>query len=408
MTDAQRARNKVHTRGKRSDVRVAVIGGGVIGLAIAWALAADGCAVEVHDNQPGLGASHAAAGMLAPVCEAAYEEPELLALGLASVQAWPEFAARLTQASGVDVGLREQGALWVGFDTDDAIGLRRIADLLARHDLRHNRLSSREARALEPALSPRISSALQVPGDHSVDNRQVVRALLAAAERAGVRIHRQRVGLVTVDGRAVGVRRVDEGGDLNPATAPVHEADLVVLAAGDGSAHVLGLPDCARYPVRPVKGQILRLGGATGLIERTVRATVHGEKVYLVPRGNGEVVIGATMEEVGADLTVTAGAAHHLLRTAIEVVPEVAELELVEALARCRPGTPDNGPLIGYTPLPGLLVATGHGRGGVLLAPTTSDAVRRLVSDLPMSGVIEPFAPQRFSRSAHDTTEAIA
>ena len=407
MTDAQRARTKVHTPGERSDVRVAVIGGGVIGLSIAWALAQDGCAVEVHDDQPGLGASHAAAGMLAPVCEAAYEEPELLALGLASVQAWPEFAARLTQASGVDVGLREEGSLWVGFDTDDAIGLGRVADLLTRHDLQHCRLSSREARALEPALSPRTSSALQVPGDHSVDNRQVVRALLAAAERAGVRIHRQRVGLVTVDGRAVGVRRVDVG-DLNSATAPVHEADLVVLAAGDGSAHVPGLPDCARYPVRPVKGQILRLGGATGLLERTVRATVHGEKVYLVPRGNGELVVGATMEEVGADFTATAGAVHHLLRTAIEVVPEVAELELVEALARCRPGTPDNGPLIGYTPLPGLLVATGHGRGGVLLAPTTSDALHRLVSDLPMSGVIEPFAPQRFSRSAHDITEGIA
>src|SRR5665647_1703969 len=356
------------------------------------------------DDLPGLGASHAAAGMLAPVCEAAYEEPELLALGLASVQAWPEFAARLTQASGVDVGLREEGSLWVGFDTDDAIGLGRVADLLTRHDLQHRRLSSREARALEPALSPRTSSALQVPGDHSVDNRQVVRALLAAAERAGVRIHRQRVGLVTVDGRAVGVRRVDVG-DLNSATGPVHEADLVVLAAGDGSAHVPGLPDCARYPVRPVKGQILRLAGATGLLERTVRATVHGEKVYLVPRGNGEVVVGATMEEVGADLTVTAGAVHHLLRTAIEVVPEVAELELVESLARCRPNTPDNGPLIGYTPLPGLLVATGHGRGGVLLAPTTSDAFHRLVSDLPVPEVIEPFAPQRFSRSAHDVTE---
>jgi glycine oxidase len=390
-----------------TDLRIAVIGGGVIGLSIAWTLAQDGFAVEIHDDRPGLGASHAAAGMLAPISEASYEEPELLALGLASLRAWPEFAARLTHASGIDVGLRQEGSLLVGFDMDDTAGLARIADLLTRHDLQYDRLTSREAKALEPALSPRTRSALHVPGDHSVDNRLVVRALLTAAERSGVRFHRQRVGLVTVDGRAVGVRRADVD-EPDHLTAPVHKADLVVLAAGDASADVPGLPDDARPPVRPVKGQILRLGGAAGLLGRTVRATVHGEHVYLVPRRHGELVVGATSEEVGADLTVTAGAVHQLLRTAIEVVPEVAELELVEALARCRPGTPDNGPLIGPSTLPGLLVATGHYRGGFLLAPATGDAIHRLISDLPVSGLVEPFAPQRFSRSAHDVTEGIA
>jgi glycine oxidase len=394
-------------------LRVAVIGGGVIGLSIAWTLAQDGCTVEVHDEEPGRGASHAAAGMLAPVSEAAYEEPELLTLGLASLQAWPGFAARLNHASGIDVGLRQQGSLLVGFDADDAIALARVADLLTRHDLAYHHLSSREARAMEPALSPRTRSALQVPGDYSVDNRQVVRALLAAAESAGVRFHRQRVGLVIVDGRAVGVRRVEDGGSsagtaTAPATTTVHEADIIVLAAGAGSAQVPGLPDCARPPVRPVKGQILRLGGAASLLERTVRATVHGEHVYLVPRSHGELVVGATSEEVGGDVTVTAGAVHQLLRTAITVVPEVAELELVETLARSRPGTPDNGPLIGPTALPGLLMATGHFRGGVLLAPATSDAIRRLVQDLPMPGDVEPFAPQRFSRSTNNVTEGTA
>jgi glycine oxidase len=391
---------------KPIDRRIAVVGGGVIGLSIAWTLAQDGYAVEIHDDQPGLGASHAAAGMLAPISEASYEEPQLLALGLVSLQAWPEFAARLTHASGMDVGLREEGSLLVGFDMDDAVGLARIADLLTRHDLQFHRLGSREAHALEPALSPRTRSALHVPGDISVDNRWVVRALVAAAERAGVRFHRQRVCLVTVDGRAVGVRRLDVEESHRP-TAAVHKADLVVLAAGAGSAHVPGLPDYARPPVRPVKGQILRLGGAAGLLGRTVRATVHGDRVYLVPRSHGELVVGATSEEVGADLSVTAGAVHQLLRTAIEVVPEVAELELVEALARSRPGTPDNGPLIGPSLLPGLLVATGHFRGGVLLAPATSDAIHRLVSGLPVSGVVEPFAPQRFSRSAQDVREGI-
>jgi glycine oxidase len=392
---------------ERTGPRVAVIGGGVIGLSIAWTLARDGCAVEIHDDQPGLGASHAAAGMLAPISETSYEEPQLLAHGLASLQAWPEFADRLTRASGMDVGLRKEGSLLVGFDMDDSVGLARIADLLTHHDLQYHRLSSREAHALEPARSPRTRSALNIPSDISVDNRLVVRALLTAADRAGVRFHRQRVGVVIVDGRAVGVRRVEPGESDQTAT-PIHQADLILLAAGAGSAHVPGLPDFARPAVRPVKGQILRLGGAAGLLGRTIRATVHGEHVYLVPRSHGELVVGATSEEVGADLTVTAGAVHQLLRTAIEVVPEVAELELVEALARCRPGTPDNGPMIGPSPLPGLLVATGHYRSGVLLAPATSDAVHRLVANLPLPGVVEAFAPQRFSRSAHHVTEDIA
>jgi glycine oxidase len=160
--------------------------------------------------------------------------------------------------------------------------------------------------------------------------------------------------------------------------------------------------------VRPVKGQSIRLAGAADLLERTIRATVHGERVYLVPRSNGELVVGATNEEVGPDLTVTAGAVQQLLRNAIEVVPEIAELELVESLARSRPGTPDNGPLIGESALPGLLLATGHYRAGVLLAPATSDAIHRLVSNLPMSEIVKSFAPQRFSRSAADVKASIA
>jgi glycine oxidase len=420
MTDVQPTTTKANAPRERTDVRVAIVGGGVIGLSIAWALAQDGHSVEVFDDQPGLGASYAAAGMLAPVSEVMYEEPELLALGLASLQAWPEFAARLTQASGMDVGMRQQGSMLVGFNADDAVALTRAGELLSRHELPNRRLTSREARTLEPALSPRTSSALLVPGDHSVDNRKLVSALLEAAERAGVQVHRQRVSVVTVDGQAVGVRRVDLAADAADAavvvagdvahrpTAPLHEADLVILAAGPGSADVPGLLKSVRPPVRPVKGQSVRLAGANGLLERTIRATVHGERVYLVPRNHGELVVGATSEEVEPHLTVTAGAVHQLLRKAIEVVPEVSELELVESLARFRPGTPDNGPLIGRSTLPGLLVATGHYRAGILLAPATSDAIRRLVSDLPLPGVAEPFAPQRFSRSTHDVKENIA
>jgi glycine oxidase len=368
--------------------RVAVVGGGVIGLSAAWRLASSGCGVELFDDRPGQGASHAAAGMLAPVSETGYGEDELLAAGLDSVAAWPDFAARLEAASGVAVGFRPSGSLLVGHDPDDARALRRHAELLARHDLPVELLTSRQARALEPALSPRTTSALLVPGDHSVDNRALVRALRVAAERAGVRERPFRVAVDLADGRVAGVRGPD--GQRYPA-------DVVVVAAGAGSVDVPGLPAACVPAVRPIKGQILRLTGAAGLLTRTVRALVAGVAVYLVPRESGEVVVGATTEDVGLDGRVTAGAVHDLLRAAIAVVPEVAELELAETLARFRPGTPDNAPLIGHGGVDGLLLATGHYRGGVLLAPVTADALVALVHGREVPAAVRPLAPRRFA-----------
>jgi glycine oxidase len=368
--------------------RVAVIGGGVVGLSVAWQLAASGCAVDLFDDRPGHGASHAAAGMLAPVSETGYGEEELLAVGLDGVAAWPVFAARLEAASGVAVGFRPSGSLLVGHDPDDARALRRHAELLTRHGLAVEQLTSRQARALEPALSPRTTSALLAPGDHSVDNRAVVRALRVAAGRAGVRERAHRVAVDVADGRAVGVRAPD--GTRYPA-------DVVVLAAGAWSPDVPGLPAGCVPPVRPIKGQILRLTGTAGLLTRTVRALVGGVPVYLVPRGSGEIVVGATSEDVGLDRRVTAGAVHDLLRAAIAVVPEVAELELAESLARFRPGTPDNAPLIGPGGVEGLLLATGHYRGGVLLAPVTAAAVVALVHGGEVPASVRPLSPRRFA-----------
>jgi glycine oxidase len=368
---------------------VAVVGGGVIGLSCAWQLAESGCQVELFDPAPGQGASHAAAGMLAPVSEATYGEEALLAAGLASAQAWPRFAAHLIEASGIDVGLRQEGSLLVGHDPDDAQQLRRLGALLERHGLEAEPLTARQARSLEPALSPRTASALSVPGDHSVDNRRLVTALTVAAERAGTRLHRGPAQPVMQGGAVVGVR--------HPGASAVHRADLVVLAAGVATSSVAGLPAHALPPVRPVKGQILRLRGAAGLLSRTVRALVSGVPVYLVPRADGELVVGATTEDVGLDRRVTAGAVLELLRAAAAVVPEVGELELGEALARFRPATPDNLPAVGLTDVPALAVATGHHRGGVLLAPLTAQAVVSLALGRPAPAAAGPLSPTRFA-----------
>jgi glycine oxidase len=231
------------------------------------------------------------------------------------------------------------------------------------------RLTPREARALEPGLTPRLRGAVHVPGDHSIDARALHAALSVAAEKAGVRLVRCRVGAVrTEGGRAAGLH-LDDGTDL--------AADTVVLALGAWSGSLPGVPP---LPIRPVKGQILRLRGAAGLVEGTVRALVRGRQVYLVPCTKDGLIVGATVEDKGFDATVTAGAVHDLLRDAIEVVPGVSELELVETLVRWRPGSPDNAPLLGESGLPGLLLATGHYRNGVLLAPITGDIIADLVA----------------------------
>ncbi len=227
--------------------------------------------------------------------------------------------------------------------------------------------------------------------DHQVDSRRLVDALLAAGDGEGVSVHRQRATALRLDGdRVVGVTLAD-GHALEAAT--------VVLAAGCWSAQLDGLPSSARPPVRPVKGQILRLRGPADapLLTRTVRGLVHGTSVYVVPRADGEVVVGATVEERGFDVTVTAGSVYELLRDAVEIVPGVAELELVEARAGLRPGSPDNAPLLGPSAVDGLVLATGHYRHGVLLTPVTADSITEVLVTGRAPDVIAPFSPLRFA-----------
>jgi len=365
---------------------VAVIGGGVIGLAIAWRAAQRGLSVCVLERgELGAGASHVAAGMLAPVTEADPGELALLQLGLRSARAWPAFAEQLAQAAGVDPGLRRSGALVVARDRDEAEALERELALRIDLGLDVQPLLPSAARRLEPALAPTVRLALDVPGDHSADPRAVVIALAQAARRAGVTL-RTGTAVERVEragGAVTGV--VVAGGEVVPAAR-------IVVAAGAWTGAIGGLP---RIPLRPVKGQILRLRdpAGAGLLERIVRF----EGGYLVPRGDGRYVLGATMEERGFDTTVTAGGLYELLRDASELVPGVHELIIEEMAAGLRPATPDNAPVLGRDgELEGLVWATGHHRNGILLAPATGALV---AGALDGDDVPPAFSARRFARA---------
>ncbi len=347
---------------------IAVVGGGVIGLAIAFRLATAGLGrISVYDpelSSPApIQSSWAAAGMLAPVTEVHYGEEALLTLTLASRDRWAAFADQVHNASGIDPGYRVEGTLSVARDGDDLARLEEVAVFQTKLGLEVTRLRAGEVRQLEPALSPRVRAGFLVTGDHSVDNRALVLGLRQACLRAGVELVPQQV------------RDLSE---LNAGT--------VVVAAGAASGRLVpGLP------VRPVKGQLLHLRGEP-LLTRTVR----GIDTYLVPRADGRLIVGATVEEKGDDLTSTAGGVHDLLRAAYELLPGVTELAFTEAVVGSRPGTADNAPLLGRID-ERLVIATGHYRNGILLAPVTADLVLELLATgrMPVLGV--PFSSDRFA-----------
>ena len=363
-----------------------VIGGGVIGLTCAWRAALAGVDTVVVDAGSAERASEVAAGMLAPIGEASWGEGDLLAAGIASAAAWPAFAAELTEASGIDVPYRRSGALHVALDRDELAELRRVHELHERLGLDATWRRASECRQLEPGLAPSVAGGFDVPGEAEVDPRVTVAALRAAAIAAGVRISDGvRVeGLLLERGSVAGVE-LSGGEELR--------GGRVLVATGARAGERLhGAPDPA--PVRPVKGEILRLRAASG--ERPCERIVVTERVYVVPRGGDEVVVGATVEDRGFDLRVTAGGVHELLREAYRVLPEIAELELIECGAGLRPGTPDNAPVIGATRLDGLLIAGGHYRNGILLAPFTADVITALLTGVAPPAEAAALSPARF------------
>ncbi|TDC62106.1 glycine oxidase ThiO [Actinomadura sp. GC306] len=374
-------------------MEIVIIGAGVVGLATGWRAAAAGAAVTLVDPAPGGGASSVAAGMLTPVSEVTYGEEPLLRLGLDSRDRYGAFVAELEEATGLETAYRTDGILQVAFDSDDLTyldDLRRFQESLG---IAAEALTGRECRRVEPMLAPGVRGGLLAPRDGSVDPRRLTAALLAAAEKAGARLVRQRATGVTVANDTAAGVRLDDG--------TVLPADRVLLAAGPWSGDLAGLPPGVVPPVRPVKGQVMRLRTRLPFLGRATRGLVKGSSVYLVPRADGEIVLGATQEELGFDTRVTAGGLWELLRDARELLPGITELEFAEVSAGLRPGSPDNAPVLGPSALPGLVIGTGHFRNGILLTPVSADILSAMLLDGPVPDVAAPFSPDRFSAEVH-------
>jgi glycine oxidase len=368
---------------------VAIIGAGVIGLGIAWRLAARGARVTVFDQgAAGAGASHAAAGMLAACAEAEPGEQALVALGRESQARWPAFAAELHAVSGIDVELRQEGTLVVALTADDQARLAHHLVFQQQLGLPLQWITAAETRRREPHLAGKLAGAVWSPQDHQVENRKLAAALRLAAERAGASIREltEVKEISTAGGRTDGLVLAD---------GTRFAADAVVLAAGAWSRGIAGVPPELRPPVRPIKGQMLslRMDAAAPLLNHVVWAP----GVYLVPRRDGRLIVGATVEEKGFDMALTAGGLLTLLEAAWRAVPAVEELPIDEMWVGHRPGSRDDAPILGPGPVAGLVYATGHHRNGILLAPVTADTIARLVLDGTLDPAIRPFGVERFA-----------
>jgi glycine oxidase len=371
--------------GKRP--RVVIIGAGVVGLGIAWRLAARAEVLLFDRGKAGAGASHAAAGMLAACAEAEPGEEDLVALGRDSQARWPAFAEELLTASGIDVELRREGTLVLALTADDQAALAHHLEFQRKLGLPIEWLSAAQTRAKEPHLAGKLAGSVFSPQDHQVDNRKLSAALRIAAEAAGAEIHEhQAVKEIGVQGgRTTGVV-LEDGAHV--------AADCVVLAAGAWSRTIEGLPPDRRPPVRPIKGQMfaLRMDANAPLLNHVLWAP----GAYLVPRRDGRLIVGATVEEKGFDETITAGGMLTLLEAAWRAIPAVEELPIEEIWVGHRPGSRDDAPILGRAPLENLFYATGHHRNGILLAPVTADAMARLILDDVVEPAIKPFGLERF------------
>jgi glycine oxidase len=371
----------------------------VIGLCCAWRLAQGGAKTVVLDRaEPPAGATRVAAGMLAPIGELAFGEPELLRMTIAAAELYPDFIAELEAAAELGTGYARHGALHIALDRDEAAELRRVHDLQRSLGLGAEWLPPRRCRELEPGLTPSFNGGVHAPDEAAVDPRRLTAAWLAALAGAGVEVRSGTdvVAPVLAGERLEGVR-TGAGDELL--------AEHVVLATGAWAGAEGWLPEEVLPPVRPVKGEILELRSADG--RPPCERIVASERVYLVPRPDGRLIVGATTEERGFDATVTAGGVHELLREAYRLLPDVAEMELVESMAGLRPGTPDNLPLVGPGALDGLILACGHYRNGILLAPLTGGAVAGIVAGRPLPESLTAAEPvsSRFSAPIADKYE---
>jgi glycine oxidase len=376
---------------------IAIIGGGAIGLAIGWRLASAGLSVTVFDRGlAGGGASWAAAGMLAPVSEAEPEEEALIRLALAGHNMWPAFAEELTAKSGVPIDYWPCGGLHVALNRDEVERLRFLQDFLARLRLEARWLGGAEARSLSPHLSPNVKAALLSPTDHQVDNRKLIAALRAAFVAAGgsLQEHAEVTALDLAAGKVAGVVAADRR----------CAADAVILAAGAWSGAIEALPVAHRPAIRPVKGQMMSArmeAPLTGLI-------LWREGHYLVPRSDGRLLIGATVEERGFDDRPTAGGLFQLLDQACELLPGIDELPVEEIWSGFRPASRDDAPILGPSGLPGLIYATGHYRHGILLTPITAAGIAECLLRGTLPPALRPFSVDRLATRTGGREERVA
>ncbi|WP_309070680.1 glycine oxidase ThiO [Arthrobacter sp.] len=370
-----------------TDVDVAVVGGGIIGLGIAWEAIRRGHSVALIDPDPAGGATHAAAGMIAPASELHYREEHLLRLTVDSASRYPEFLFSLAW-TGVDPGYRRTGTLVLALDGADRTALADLQTVQQRNSLSVQQIPLREARRSEPLIGPAATAAFHAPDDHQLDPRRLAQALIAAVSERGRLVRRRASGIERTGNRVTGVS-LEDGTFVG--------ARHTVVANGLAAADLAGLP--CQLPLRPVYGDILRLRvpeALQPLLTHTIRGLVRGHAVYLVPREDGTVVLGATMREDGSS-AVSAGGVYQLLRDAQQLIPAVAELELVEVLCRARPGTPDNAPLLGgVTGTHNLVIATGFFRHGVLLTPAAAALCVDLLEGKPGPAEQERYKPDRF------------
>lgn len=370
-------------------MNIAIIGGGIIGLGLGWQLCRRGAEVTIYDRgEAGQQASHAAAGMLAPHAEVGFEEIELMKLGQESLRLYPRFLDELSEdVSGIPE-LKQCGTLLIGTDRDDTEYLRRLHDFRERLNLSVELITGTEAREREPLLSPRVVSAVWLPDDAQIDNRLLIRSLKQAFIACGGSLKEHcPVEEVTFSGQSVEGVRTESG---------LAGHDTVVVAAGSWSGQITGIPEEAAQPVRPVKGQIITLQN-TG--ECDLRGIVRSPRMYLVPKEDGTIRLGATSEEKGFDTRPTAGGAKELLEEGWEAVPSVYDLPLVETIAGLRPAGRDHAPVIGQSGAEGLFYATGHYRHGILLTPATVYALTDEILNRKAPDILRPFRPDRFQKN---------
>lgn len=368
-------------------MHVIVVGAGIIGLSTAWNLRRRGVRVTIVDPAPAMGASHAAAGMLAPAAEVVWGQSPLYPLMRTSADLYPDFAADLAGASGHDLGYSRAETFVCAGDRADLASLRELVDLQRSSGFDVSLIAGSRARDLEPSLAPGVCGAVTIPGDHSIDPRRVTAALLAVLSDD---IVRARVNtLINAAGRTVGVE-AEDGTRLT--------ADQVIVAAGSSCNDISGVP---ALPLRQVWGEVIRLRAPkalTPLLTRTIRGLVHARPVYIVPRPDGELVLGATSREDGRSGT-NAGGVHQLLRDAERLVPAILDCEITDITTRARPGSPDDVPIIGRID-PGCVVSTGFFRHGILLAPLgaglTADLATGGDTAWAPSGSLAAVGPERF------------